>query len=280
MWYSESLESTGAYFKQEQLSYDLSQGFFAIKQESGCVSQGRRRSFDPGFSYKETHIHEMEPCYNDAFFNGLSQEFISMNLRPRSISCGSVPDTPRSVTNRSSPSTVSLIVPCRQLPCRTFICTGTCPYGDRCVFLHDPRIESNCPALRARLRKSKEDSVSDSFFWHTMPRHEVQGKTDGRNLPAISQHYIVPNPALNTIGLTRDVRNNDAVYSLWSYFLDFLVTDPASMIQIPRWSLPLVANERVNKHTGKRRLNLFVTMSEGKCLQSCPSHFVNKFKKF
>ena len=28
----------------------------------------------------------------------------------------------------------------RQLPCRTFISTGTCPYKDRCVYLHDPRL--------------------------------------------------------------------------------------------------------------------------------------------
>ena len=28
----------------------------------------------------------------------------------------------------------------RLLPCRTFISTGTCPYHDKCVFLHDPRV--------------------------------------------------------------------------------------------------------------------------------------------
>jgi hypothetical protein len=31
--------------------------------------------------------------------------------------------------------------PFRQLPCRSYIATGTCPYYDRCVFLHDPRIQ-------------------------------------------------------------------------------------------------------------------------------------------
>jgi hypothetical protein len=31
----------------------------------------------------------------------------------------------------------------RQLPCRTFISTGYCPYKDRCVYLHDPRLVSN-----------------------------------------------------------------------------------------------------------------------------------------
>lgn len=38
---------------------------------------------------------------------------------------------PRSVAI-SSP----VLFKCRQLPCRTFISTGSCPYGDRCVFLH------------------------------------------------------------------------------------------------------------------------------------------------
>jgi hypothetical protein len=190
---------------------------------------------------------------------------------------------------------------------RTFICTGTCPYGERCVFLHDPRIESNCQALKARLRKTKEElfTCPDSFFWQTMPRCEVLGKLDGRNrkcriktlsfyhysllqsfvmpiiflhiiVPAISQHYIVPHPS-SMIGLARDMRNNDAVYSLWSYFLDFLVTDPASVIRVPRWSIPIAAEEKVNKHTGKRRLNLFVTMSEGKCVQSDARQYFKLF---
>ena len=30
----------------------------------------------------------------------------------------------------------------RQLPCRTFISTGFCPYKEHCVYLHDPRIVS------------------------------------------------------------------------------------------------------------------------------------------
>ena len=30
----------------------------------------------------------------------------------------------------------------RQLPCRTFIATGHCPYKDRCVYLHCPSIRS------------------------------------------------------------------------------------------------------------------------------------------
>ena len=41
---------------------------------------------------------------------------------------------------------------CRQLPCRTFISTGSCPYGDRCVFLHDPQIESKPVYIKTKVK--------------------------------------------------------------------------------------------------------------------------------
>lgn len=88
------------------------------------------------------------------------------------------------------------------------------------------------------------------------------------SVPAISQHYIVPHPS-GTVGSAREMRNNNAVYSLWSYFLDFLVSDPASVIRIPRLVIPPDANDLVNRHTGRRRLNLFIGMSRGKCAELC-----------
>jgi hypothetical protein len=42
---------------------------------------------------------------------------------------------------------------CRQLPCRTFISTGSCPYGDRCVFLHDPSIVSKPVYIKTKVRQ-------------------------------------------------------------------------------------------------------------------------------
>ena len=41
---------------------------------------------------------------------------------------------------------------CRQLPCRTFISTGSCPYGERCVFLHDLSIVSRPIYIRSKVR--------------------------------------------------------------------------------------------------------------------------------
>lgn len=70
---------------------------------------------------------------------------------------------------------------CRQLPCRTFISTGACPYGDRCVFLHDPCIMSKPVFVKSKQRKSKEDAGTDVFFWPTMPLNSVMGKLDHKN---------------------------------------------------------------------------------------------------
>ncbi len=69
---------------------------------------------------------------------------------------------------------------CRQLPCRTFVSTGSCPYGDRCVFLHDPSIVAKPVYVRVK-RKSKDDVVTDTFFWPTMSLNSVMGKVDNKN---------------------------------------------------------------------------------------------------
>lgn len=42
---------------------------------------------------------------------------------------------------------------------------GTCPYRERCVFLHDPRIMCKGAKITTR-RKNKEDVIPDSFFWY------------------------------------------------------------------------------------------------------------------
>jgi hypothetical protein len=92
---------------------------------------------------------------------------------------------------------------CRQLPCRTFISAGSCPYGDRCVFLHDPAVVSKPIYIRSKVssgrasmcstlskshtmilsfqRKSKDDAGVDAFFWPTMPWNAVMGRVDMKN---------------------------------------------------------------------------------------------------
>lgn len=147
---------------------------------------------------------------------------------------------------------------CRQLPCRTFISTGSCPYGDRCVFLHDPAIASKQVYIKTK-RKSKEDSVTDTFFWPTMSLNSVMGKLDGKQMPHIHQPYIVPAPysyfQINS-------NNDNAVFSMWEHFLDFCKTDSLSIVTVPRTvatTNPFSAN---NPYTGKKRLPILVHLSQ------------------
>ena len=58
---------------------------------------------------------------------------------------------------------------CRQLPCKTFLQTGACPYRDRCQYLHDPRLLGVSSKAKTRRKNviSPTDIV-DSFFWPPM----------------------------------------------------------------------------------------------------------------
>lgn len=82
------------------------------------------------------------------------RESISSVSVDKTFSLGSQRD------NRSSPVTTSTqlsggsdgtVHKCRQLPCRTFVSTGSCPYGDRCVFLHDISIMSKPVFIKIRV---------------------------------------------------------------------------------------------------------------------------------
>ena len=58
----------------------------------------------------------------------------------------------------------------RQLPCRTFVSSGACPYRERCVYLHDPRLVHKGARTLTR-KKNKEDIVQDSLFWYAKFKH-------------------------------------------------------------------------------------------------------------
>ncbi|KAJ1440819.1 hypothetical protein B484DRAFT_476588 [Ochromonadaceae sp. CCMP2298] len=149
---------------------------------------------------------------------------------------------------------------CRQLPCRTFISTGSCPYGERCVFLHDASIVSKPIYIRSK-RKSRDDAGVDAFFWPTMPMNAVMSRPDTRNMPAIAQPYIVPAPNSYTYSSS----NNDvSVYSMWEHFLDFCKTDSLSVVTVPRSVQPQLTNPfaRTNIYSGKARLSTFMRLSQ------------------
>jgi hypothetical protein len=149
---------------------------------------------------------------------------------------------------------------CRQLPCRTFICTGSCPYSERCVFLHPAEVIAKQVYVKIK-RKSKEDTVADTFFWPTMPMSTVSAKLDSRNQPDIAQSYIIPAPGSYS---AHNSVNDAAVFSMWEHFLDFLATDSLSVVTQPRAVPPLNPFQPTNRFTGKTRLSAFRNLSQGK----------------
>lgn len=147
----------------------------------------------------------------------------------------------------------------RQLPCRTFISVGTCPYRERCVYLHDPRCICREAKTKTR-RKNKEDVVLDSLFWPIMPYSMVAGKLDSNRQPHVIQQYVVPPPQSEPYR-----RHDEAVYSMWMHFVDFCSAcsesvHAASADQAPCFMAP---DRPFNAYTNKFRLPVFRTLSAG-----------------
>jgi len=101
----------------------------------------------------------------------------------------------------------------RQLPCRTFISCGFCPYRERCVFLHDPRLISKIAKTKTR-KKNKEDVIQDSMFWPVLPSSAVNLRLDRSSKPHVMQHYSVPSPKDDEYRL-----HDQAIYSMWMHFV-------------------------------------------------------------
>jgi hypothetical protein len=64
-------------------------------------------------------------------------------LRSRSNSFGNNSSTGDKSYRKKDDSLLSNSSKCRQLPCKTFLSTGSCPYDDRCAFMHDPRLKNS-----------------------------------------------------------------------------------------------------------------------------------------
>jgi hypothetical protein len=163
----------------------------------------------------------------------------------------------------------------RRLPCRTFICTGTCPYRERCVYLHDPRIISRNVKSKSR-RKNKDDVVSDAWFWPVMADEDLVLDNSGQ--PIVNQFYHVPLPRYE-----QSNSHNRSVYSMWMHFVEYCIdlsTKPSeranfsmlhSQHQVFCHPDELVefrsgrkkSSVYVNMYTGEKRLNVFMVMSKG-----------------
>ena len=165
--------------------------------------------------------------------------------------------------------------PMRQLPCKTWLATGSCGYGGRCVFLHDKRCAA-VPVPIITKRKAREDNAQDAFFWPTLRKEAVCGQLDRKGLPLVSQPYIVPSPAQpELVSLCMKpppaileksfTRHQFATHSVYEHFLDFLFVGTDGPVP-PRTINPDTFDPKcaTNTHMGHRkRLPIFVALSQG-----------------
>jgi hypothetical protein len=145
----------------------------------------------------------------------------------------------------------------RQLPCRTFISVGTCPYRERCVYLHDPRCICREAKTKTR-RKNKDDIVLDSLFWPIMPYNAVAQKLDNNRQPHVIQPYNVPSPQPDQFR-----HHDEAVYSMWMHFVDFcLATGESTNVPYANLAPCFAAPDLpINAYTQLPRLAVFRVLS-------------------
>jgi hypothetical protein len=110
----------------------------------------------------------------------------------------------KKITNRN----LNLISSCRKVerfrtyPCQNFVCSGGCPYHDRCTFLHDSRIKSDREVYRLEAKKVSEPK--DTFYW---PDMEIVDSCQDK----VSNDYNIPS------NFSRDKSNQHdcSVLSIW-----------------------------------------------------------------
>lgn len=238
-------------------SYQSSQ--FSQQQNFSSIASTSVSNFS-----SQTHLHQQQQQQQQVMptqFNSIEPNY------PSTDSFDS-----NQTTSSGAPSTLTMNSnffiqnKCRQLPCKTYISTGTCPYGDRCVFLHDPYITGKTIYIKTK-RKSKESLTTDLFFWPTMPINLVSMKLDEKKLPHVFQSYRVP-PPNNSTNLNNS-NNDGAVYSMWENFLDFCARESLILgINNNRPIVQLNPLNVINPYNGQKRLNCFVQLSLGSSLSS------------
>lgn len=145
----------------------------------------------------------------------------------------------------------------RQLPCKTFVSVGTCPYRDRCVYLHDPRLIHRDAKTKTR-KKNSDDVILDSFFWPVMPEREVRKKLDSSRQPHVIQNYSVPGAQQ----WNNECIHDKAIFSMWMHFTEFCAASNTTSSS-ERNSKTFDPRSMINNYSTRQRLGMFVNLSNG-----------------
>lgn len=108
----------------------------------GIPDQIYYRSSTPKIGMSRTDIVSIGYGMND--ISPLGSRASGSGMGSESSSGAGTPSLYLSDNFQASTTINSQLSKYRLLPCRTFITTGACPYFDKCVFLHDPRVALDC----------------------------------------------------------------------------------------------------------------------------------------
>lgn len=128
------------------------------------------------------------------------------------------------------------------------------------MYLHDPRCICRDAKTKTR-RKNKDDVVLDSLFWPIMPYEAVAAKLDNNRQPHVIQPYQVPPPQSDQFH-----RHDEAVYSMWSHFVDFCIANSESQHAVNADLAPVFAapDLPINAYTKLPRFPVFRMLSGSK----------------
>ena len=175
-----------------------------------------------------------------------------------------------------------------------FISVGTCPYRERCVYLHDARCLCKSAKSKSR-KKNRDDTTTDALFWPFVSTFDTQHQ----HQRIIAQStYQVPRPSLSKDKATQS-HHDEAMYSLWNTFVEFCValnnnsssqqssnnnssnqqasnnnssSQQSSPVSSPDKSHPIYCNNvNINKFTGRRRLKVFFDLANSEQFCDTPT---------
>lgn len=139
------------------------------------------------------------------------------------------------------------------MACNSFIMAGQCPYLGRCVFLHDPRLESAgiLPHKPHKQIKGAGRVPKDAWYWPDMDKKDVLETPEYANnmlFPTCFQRYVIPR------GFASSSKHDRGIYSLWNHFAEYVVSPSVCDNS---------CNEPSNRHLPACRLPVFMNLADG-----------------
>ena len=76
-----------------------------------------------------------------------------------------------------------------KLPCINYLVCGSCPYNNKCTFIHDERLKINCSKVKSKERIILNDE-DDAFYWPNCTNN-CRNKNNNKMVLSMWSHLIL-----------------------------------------------------------------------------------------